>query len=168
MAKKVIEAADPSVAWAEKLWTELRTGLLNTEQTIAQIIHDKAWEPLGYGSFIEAWKVRLSDITFATELRPPVIYEMYRQGALPEDVALAVKGISRNGAEALKRQMDNGVPAKVATTRRRPNKQPLFRTVFIAIPVANYREWDKVARRNDTTLPAVALEALAAAIGELP
>lgn len=169
MARKIIQGTDPAVAWADRLWEQLRTGLLDVEQTLAQIIHDKAWEPLGYPDFTSAWKARLSDVTLAVELRPHVVYEMFREGATPEDVAAAVKGVGLERAEAYRREMGNGVPATHARGRRTKPTKPLpFKTVFVQVPVAKHREWTRVAKRNNTTLAAIALEALAEAIKEMP
>jgi hypothetical protein len=166
--KKVIDTPDPAVAWAEKLWADLRTGLLNVEKSIAQIIHDKAWEPLGYNSFTEAWAAQVTDITIAAELRAHVVYQMYREGATPEDVAAAVKYVSRDQAEQFKREMDNGVPAEIASGRKKPKGEPLpFVTVFVPVPRETHRAWTRVARNNDTTLAQIALRALETAMGEL-
>lgn len=169
MARKVIQAADPAVSWAEKLWEQLHAGLLDVEKTIAQIIHDKAWEPLGYKDFTSAWSAKLSDITLAIELRPHVVFQMFREGATDEDVAAAVKGVGMETVDAYRREMDNGVPAKNATGRSKRKVQPLpFRTVFVQVPVDQHREWSRVAKRNKTTLAAIALEALCEAIEQLP
>ena len=166
--KKVVNASDPAVAWAEKLWGELRTGLLNVEKTIAQIIHDKSWEPLGYNSFTEAWAARLSDITIASELRSHVVYQMFREGSTPEDVAAAMKGVGIDSADAFKREMENGVPAEIATGRKKSKSEPLpYVTVFVPVPRDTHRMWNRVAKRNDTTLAQIALLALEAAIGEM-
>lgn len=169
MARKIINTVDPAVGWAEKLWDQLRTGLLDVEKTIAQIIHDKAWEPLGYNDFTSAWAARLSDITLAVEVRPHVVYQMYREGSTPEDVAMAVKGVGLETANAYQREMNNGVPAKNASGRTpRPRAEVPFRTVFVQVPTADHRAWTRIAKRNNTTLAAIGLEAMAVAVGELP
>jgi len=165
--RKVISTPDPAVAWAEKLWGELRTGLFSVEKTIAQIIHDKAWEPLGYNSFTEAWSAKLADISIASELRAHVVYEMYREGATEEDVARAVKGVGLDSAEAFKREMENGVPTSLATGRGKPKTKPdEFITVFVKVPREQHRKWSRIAKRNGTTLPRIMFAATEVEMGE--
>ena len=151
--------------WAEQLWQDLRKGLLNIQLTITTIISEKAWEPLGYDSFTEAWSARLADVTIAPELRAHVVFEMFREGSTPEEVAAAMKGVGRDSADAFKSQMENGVPAELATGRKRPNTEPLpFVTVFVPVPRETHRAWKRVAKRNKVTLAEVALAALNEAI----
>lgn len=151
--------------WYEQLWQDLRTGLLNIEQNIKTIIAEKAWEPLGYESFTEAWSARLADVTIAPELRAHVVFEMFREGSTPDEVAAAMKGVGRDSADAFKSQMENGVPAELATGRTRPNTEPLpFVTVFVPVPRDKSLTWKRIAKRNKVTLAEVALAALEKAI----
>ena len=163
-AVAIIETSD----WAEQLWRDLRTGLLDIQNTIATIIAEKAWEPLGYASFTEAWSARLADITIAPELRAHVVFEMFREGSTPEDVAAAMKGVGRESADAFKREMDNGVPADLASGRKPPKTEPLpYVTVFVPVPRETHRAWQRVAKRNKVSLAEVALAALEEAIGAM-
>ena len=163
-----MSAALQTSEWAEQLWRDLRSGLLDVQKTIATIIAEKAWEPLGYASFTEAWSSRLADITIAPELRAHVVYEMFREGSTPDGVAAAMKGIGRESAEAFQREMENGVPAELATGRKPPKTEPLpYVTVFVPVPRETHRAWQRVAKRNKVTLAEVALAALEEAIGAM-
>lgn len=151
--------------WYEQLWQDLRKGMFAMQQTITTIIAEKAWEPLGYDSFTEAWSARLADVTLGSELRAHVVFQMFREGSTPEEVAAAMKGVGRDSADAFKSQMENGVPAELATGRSRTNTEPLpFVTVFVPVPREAHRAWKRVAKRNKVTLAEVALAALNEAI----
>ena len=167
MARKIIDTPDPAVAWAEKLWGQLATSLLATEKLITQIIHDKAWEPLGYHSFTEAWAARMADTRLGGELRAHVVYAMLREGSTPENVAAAINGISHRVAEQLADEMAAGVPASSAGQRRRPRDPSPFKTVFVPVPRATHAKWERIAKSNDTTLGGVAFAALSEAMSEM-
>ena len=162
--------SDPAVAWAEKLWAKLRTGLLNTEKTIAEIIHDKAWEPLGYDSFTEAWSAKLADITIATELRAHVVYQMLHEGSDYDDIAHAVKGVGRDAAKVLDRQRRNGVPANLATTavraytRRKPDTAKVLHLHLGSMKLQRYR---RIAKKLDLSVEQIALEAVESVFAKL-
>ena len=63
----MITTKDPAVAVAENLWEALRSGFLGTEKTIVEIIKARAWEPLGYETFTDAWVKEVADISIANE-----------------------------------------------------------------------------------------------------
>lgn len=106
-----------TTAQATALWADLRHHLMNAERVIAEIIETRAWEPLGYSSFAEAWdEQNLSDITFAPEIRAHVVYALLDGGLADEEVAAQVKGVGRARAERLREQKSDGVPASDART----------------------------------------------------
>lgn len=100
---------------ALSLWANLRASFLQFQDVLEKIIEEKAWEPLGYESFAEAWTAKMSDITLAAEFRAHVVYQMFADGLDVDAVAEAVKGVGRDRAESLKRQRSNGVPAAHAS-----------------------------------------------------
>ena len=91
---------DKSTAF--KLWNELRGSLLATEETLKQIIEHKAWEPLGYGTFHEAWADRMGGVQLSGAMEASVIFAMFDSGATPADAALSVKGVGPLRAKAYK------------------------------------------------------------------
>lgn len=108
---------------ALKMWANLRGHFVNAEKAITEIIAAKAWEPLGFASFAEAWADRLQGIPLATDsIRAHVVYAMVEAG-LDDAAVLAATGIGsqvgpRSVAE-LRRQKAAGVPAGMASTRVR-------------------------------------------------
>lgn len=106
-----------SAAEAQSLWGELRKHFANAENVIQEIVEQKAWEPLGYGSFAEAWVGEMSTLTLPSEVRPHVVYQMLAEGWEPVDIAEAVKGVGPGTAEGLARQRRNGVPPNHAVVR---------------------------------------------------
>lgn len=96
---------------AQKLWGLLRQHFINFERTLEEIVEKRAWDPMGYASFPEAWTAQMGDVTLAAEFRPHVVYAYFDAGASVDDVAAGVKGIGRDRAESLDRQRRNGVPA---------------------------------------------------------
>jgi hypothetical protein len=169
--KPVNTVTDPAVAWAEKLWQRLETGLLDTQNTIIAIIDAHAWEPLGYESFSKAWIDRImSKITIAAELRPHVVYQMFSEGLTAKQVAAAVKGVSPDTAARLKEQQDRGVPADAAaiTVRQHRRKHPgNWRFLHLKVDTGTLAEWHRIARAQHRPTAEIALEAVTAAFEQL-
>lgn len=169
--KPVHTTEDPAIAWAEKLWDRLEKGFLDTQNTIIAIIESKAWEPLGYESFSKAWVDRImSKVTVASELRPHVVYQMFSEGLTAEQVADAVKGITTESANELKRQRNNGVPADQATTvvRRHHRRKPgNWSFLHIKVDTDTLKEWKRLAKEHNKDMTEVAHEAVTAAFEKL-
>lgn len=172
MVRKTVKTAeDPSIAWAEKLWARLETGLFDVQNTIIAIIDARAWEPLGYESFSKAWIDRIMPkVTISAELRPHVVYQMFEEGLTADQVADAVKGVTPIVAKALGRQKKHGVPADQATTivREHRRKKPGdWSFIHLKVDTETLKIWDRIAKANDTTVKEFALEVVTAAFDEL-
>ena len=75
---------------AGDLWDSLRDNLVNAEATLTKIIETRAWEPLGYSNFLEAWNDRLKGVRLATDaMRAAVVYAMLDSGASDREVVEA-------------------------------------------------------------------------------
>jgi len=108
---------------ALKMWANLRGHFVSAEKAIAEIIAAKAWEPLGFASFAEAWADRMQGVPLATDsIRAHVVYAMVEAG-LDDAAVLAATGIGSQvgprSVSALRRQKAAGVPAGMASTRVR-------------------------------------------------
>jgi hypothetical protein len=169
--KQVKDVQDPSVAWAEKLWERLESGLLDVQNTIIAIIDAKAWEPLGYESFSKAWVDKImSKITIASELRPHVVYQMFDEGLTADQIADAVKGITPETARNLKRQKGHGVPPDQATTTVRQHRRKLpGQWSYLHLKVENETlvEWKRRAEASGRTVNEIALAAVTLVFDEL-
>lgn len=149
---------------ASRLWGQLKQHLINAERVLQEIIEQRAWEPLGYDSFAEAWDAQnMSDITLATELRPHVIYQLLAEGGTVESIAATVKGVGPEQVKAAKRQRQHGVPASKAVLVRQHGRTPPCPPSVIRteVGVDKMREYRKIAQDFDTTVEAIAAEAIA-------
>ena len=157
-----------SVAEAGKLWGELRQHFANAENTIQAIVEQKAWEPLGYNSFAEAWAAEMSNLTLPSEVRPHVVYQMLAEGWEPVDIADAVKGVGPQTAEAFARQKRNGVPPNHAVVRehyRRPAAPPSH--IRISVGATMLGEYHRIALAVNQSVEEIALEAVRERFREL-
>jgi hypothetical protein len=108
---------------AEALWSDLREGFVNAERIVKEIIKERAWEPLGYTSFVEAWNDRMKGVRLATDaLKAHVVYALFDSGLEAQGVyeALGVgSGVSPETVRVLGKKKALGIPADFATTRVR-------------------------------------------------
>lgn len=156
------------------LWKKLATQFAATERTIQEIIDRRAWEPLGYSTFNEAWNAQMGSVTLASELRPYVVYQMLEEGQTPADVAATVKGVGESKAKQLARQRRNGVPPQDASMylvgehmRRKP-KPPSV--AHVPVGARNLKTYQRICHDLGLDFEKVCAEALAekfAALGTL-
>lgn len=156
---------------ATLLWSKLRQHFINAATVIEEIIERRAWEPLGYESFTEAWHSQMEGVTLAVEVRPHVVYQMLTEGYDYDAIAAAVKGVGRDRVESLDRQRRNGVPARDASmhvVREHLRKQPSA-AAYVHVPVGPIalRRYREIAEKHDTTVEQIAAEAIAARFEEL-
>jgi hypothetical protein len=153
---------------ARKLWADLRGHFANAENVIQKIIEQKAWEPLGFKSFAEAWAAEMSNLTLPGEVRPHVVYQMLAEGWAPVDVAAAVKGVGPGTVEALARQRSNGVPPNHAVVRehyRRPAAPPSH--IRLNVGSTMLGEYHRIAVEVGQSVEDIALEAVRERFREL-
>lgn len=153
------------------LWGKLRQHFIDAAKVMEDIIEQRAWEPLGYGSFAEAYTAQMGDITLAVEVRPHVVYQMLTEGYDYDSIAEKVKGIGRDRAESLDRQRRNGVPAKDASmtvVRRHLRKKPTGPAwIHVDVGPIALKRYQKIAEKHNLTIEQVAAEAIAARFEEL-
>lgn len=156
-----------SVQQAEALWSSLRDAFANAEKVIIEIISSKAWEPLGYKSFAEAWTDRMAGVPLATDVvRAHVVYALFDNG-LDEVEAVQTLGIgSRVGVSAAKRlkeQHEAGVPPSMASTRVRShlrNRPSAPRTIHVPLSADEYAEFRDLALSRGVDVSELAAEVL--------
>ena len=158
-------------AQAVTLWGRLKQHFINAATVIEEIIERRAWEPMGYESFAEAWNAQMEGVTLAVEVRPHVVYQMLTEGYDYDAVAAAVKGVGRDRAESLDRQRRNGVPprdASMSVVRRHLRKHPSAAGV-VHVPVGPIalRRYREIAEKRELTVEQIAAEAIAARFQEL-
>ena len=135
-------------------------------KTLAEILEVEAWKPT-YETFTDAYNDKMHNITFAPELLPHIAYKMFDEGATPEQVADAVKGIGPEKAKRLKEERDSGVPAHSATghpVRVRGNgpyqrKLPEDNWVKLNVAPEVLQEWKRIAKQRKRTVESIVMEA---------
>lgn len=147
---------------AQTLWKKLHSHFVNAENVIREIIDTRAWEPLGYKTFAEAWKATMSDLTLAVEIRPHVVYQMLGEGWSSDEIAEAIRGIGPDGVEQLDRQRQNNVPADYAVVNRHYRRKPSpADTLHINVGHTMLEEYRRIAATHDTTVEDIAKDAVA-------
>lgn len=122
---------------ADQLWSSLTSALTRAGEAIQKIVQNKAWEPLGYASFAEAWADRMSGVPLAAEMRAHVVYQMFSDGLDNDQVADAIgvgSGVGPASIANFRRERSNGVPPDLARGRtthvqehyRKPPRPPQF------------------------------------------
>lgn len=160
--------AEMSRAEAVELWGQLKQALINLAKVFEEIVERRAWEPLGYRSFTEAWAAEMREFTLAKELRPHVVYQMFAEGTAPEDVADLVKGVGPRGAEDLARQRQNGVPADFAVVNEHLRRKPSAPdTVHVRVGHTLLAEYKRIATSLGLTVEEIAKEAIAERFSDL-
>lgn len=153
------------------LWKQLSQHFVNAAKVIEEIIENRAWEPLGYSTFAEAWHAQMGEVTLAVEVRPHVVYQMLTEGYDYDAIAESVKGVGRDRAESLDRQRRNGVPpcdASMSVVRKHLRKRPsTAEYVHINVGPIALRRYKQVAEKFDTTVEQIASEAIAQRFKEL-
>ncbi|HKS94584.1 MAG TPA: hypothetical protein VJV74_00460 [Terriglobia bacterium] len=179
MASTIADAVKDAI----DLWDQLRVGLFLVEDTIQKIIEQKAWEPLGYDSFFEAWDDKMSDISLAKEIQIRAAYQMLAEGVDADRIAMSVKGIGPRTVENIKRERENGLTAdqargaapRTSATRDKPNfrrstftKDPEPRSVIkIDVGPTMFAEYARIAKKLGRSVPDIAKEAIEARFAEL-
>lgn len=115
MARRISKRA------ADQLWSTLREAFARIEETLPKIVEQRAWEPLGYATFKEAWADRMAGMRLATdEARALIVYTLIDEGADDAGVIAALHGqVGDTAVASLREQRASGVPHSLATTRVR-------------------------------------------------
>lgn len=153
---------------AEALWSRLENLFANLEQTLEEIIAKKAWEPLGFKSFHEAYAARLSKWRIPSELLTcQVIYAMLDEGAAVEEIADAVYGATDKSVGVLARKKRINLPLehtsqrtrrKVRQTLANPARPP--RTIHITPSPRDYERFCDIATDLGMTVQELGKEAV--------
>lgn len=146
---------------ATAMWDALRDHFTNAADAIKTIIANRAWEPLGYGSFAEAWRHEMRGVVLAGEIRAHVVYQLLEEQVPVQDVADMVGGVGPVIAEALSRQRENGVPADCAVVSEHLRRKPRpADTLHIKIGATLLYEYRRVAAVQGETVEEICREAL--------
>lgn len=148
-------------AEAVAMWDRLRDQFINATRAIKAIIATKAWEPLGYQSFAQAWRKEMSGITLAEEIRPHIVYQLIEDNVPLAEIADMVGGIGPTLAESLARQHRNGVPADAAVVREHVRRKPRpADTLHLKVGTTMFYEYRRVAAELGQNVEEIAIEAV--------
>lgn len=112
----------------EALWGQLRDHFASAEKVLISIIEDRAWFPLGYDTFSQAWNDRMKGVRLATEgVRAHVVYTLLAEGLDDREIRNVIgTQIGDTALVYLREQRDRGVPAGLATTRVKAHDRSRF------------------------------------------
>ena len=173
-------------AQANRLWDEVRNGFIVAQDAIKKIIEERAWEPLGYASFVAAWEDRMRGIQLAESLRGEIIYAMFDLGATDAEIANAIDNVGPVTVKGVRDAHDRGLPADKAIrhanmisrqkridnedptvvrqhTRKRPDKDA---NVHIHVGHTKLTTWRAYAEKNDLDLKSWMEELLIQAVDD--
>lgn len=158
-------------AEAEKLWRGLADAFESADKKIKCIIDTRAWEPLGYDNFIDAWNERIGNkTTLGTLAKAHVVWAFFDGGATEADVVKAI-GVGDETASRWARERKAGVPASAASpTRPKANattvrqheraKPSQAHTVKVELTPEEYKDFTAQAKAAGVTLEGLAANAL--------
>lgn len=151
--------------------------LFNAGEKLELMMAVNSWEADGYDSLLGFFADRCKDLPFTLTDKVMAAYRMLDDGAEPEEIAEAMTGISVEGAQNLKRQKEQGVPAgsarpnyrrkitdRIDEDRPRPPRDTLF--LRLGAPVVQELEercnleYEKSATERATELVMLELEYL--------
>lgn len=144
----------PDVAQAKKLLAAIRSGLRKADAALKEFIEIRGWKALGYESFGKFWANEMADIRIATELRPEIVFALYDEGILPDEVADIVRDVGDQLAETWKDEYDAGTPSNQASrrARSRPPVDPLpTETLFLHLPRGMMRQLRDVSASSEVS-----------------
>jgi hypothetical protein len=148
-------------AQATAMWDALRDHFLNATTSIKAIIAARAWEPLGYGSFAQAWREEMRDIPLAGEVRVHVVYQLLEEQVPLQDVADMVGGVGPAIVESLARQKHHGVPADCAVVSEHVRRKPRpADTLHVKVGATMLHEYRRIAHIVGEPVEDIALEAI--------
>lgn len=146
---------------ATVLWDKLRDSFLSATDAIKAIIASKAWEPIGYSSFAQAWREEMKGIPLAGEVRVHVVYQLLEESVPLQDIADMVGGVGPVLAESLARQKHHGVPAEAAVVREHVRRKPRpADTIHIKVGATMLHEYRRIAAVAGESVEDISLEGI--------
>lgn len=149
-------------AQAEALWETLNQTWGDHNKALEAIIARQAWKPVGYATLYEAWKARLSEMSFSRPALAAAVYQMHDEGVTPAQIAAAVRDVTVAGAKNLIRQKDNGTPASSASPFRGGKDRPRNpqTTIFVHVGAETFGHYEEIARLSDRTVTEISTKAV--------
>lgn len=115
------------IAAAEALWAELRSAFVNADKVVQRIVESRAWEPLGYDTFAQAWADRMRGTRLGTAaMAAHVVYALIEDGLDREQALLTLGpscGVSPDRFDVIARQHGNGTLVGHVTVVRRHTRE---------------------------------------------
>jgi hypothetical protein len=149
---------------AQAMWDRVWQTLSDHEAAIREVIDKKAWLPLGFETFADAWfGLNHNDISLARELRPHVVVQLLSEGLTEDEVADAVKGIGPELAARINKERKAGVPADQMSLVKQHSRLTRPHTLHIYVGAEQMEEFHRIVTSlgyPSTHVLAVALEAV--------
>ena len=139
---------------AIELWDRLGDALADMQAAIIEVIETRAWEPLGYSNFFEAWNARIAGRTkIADALRPHVVFQMLDEGRSVTEVATS-GAASEEKIAYWAEQKAIGIKPE-AVRHNPPTKRRKSSQVSFGLDPAEYAELEELCHRHGTTIQEV-------------
>lgn len=146
------EARETSKAEAGELWIKLRDSWAVTSKTIREIIRTRAWEPLSYSSFFEAWR---NEVGLDAELDRSVAMVIAVQFAVEgvEDAQiLKLPGVGPRTLPAVKTAAKVGDDKPVIRRSTTADLPSIARRITVDFEPEERARFAHLAERNGTSL----------------
>lgn len=154
---------------AEALWVEVRDSLTSLDRAVSRIIETRAWEALGYESFGQAWRVRMSGVRLSgAPLQAAIVYQLLEEGADRDSILSTLgagSGVGRSVVDTLTRQRDAGVPSRLASIVVRQHVRALPsapRFIHVEVTTDEMEQFQAIAERRNLDVRDEALKAIRA------
>lgn len=145
---------------AERLWDEFRGALMHGERVLKDIIDNRAWEPMGYDSFVECYMDRMAGVRLATDaVKAEVIYALFDSGLDDEATTTVLgpgSGVGPVALAQLREQRAQGIPADLATIRVRSHLRKAtnsgHRIIHVELTPTEVYDYTMLAERANSSL----------------
>lgn len=147
---------------------EIRNAFIVTTDKIEYAIAEEVWVPLGFASFTEWWAHYFSDLLLGNAIKAHVIYQMIAEGFSNDQIADVVPGVGPTTVNVVRRNKDSGLPPGAHAVRGHVAKDPTApRFVTVEFTATRLKNYNRIARKFDTTVAEIAKEAIESRFKEL-
>lgn len=154
---------------AEELFARLNDRLNDAEAILVEVIKAKAWEPLGYPSFVDAWNARIHCRLATTAMKGHVIYAALDEG-LDRDEIVATFRVPDSQVDLAIQAKRQGIPPEGYTwVRQHPRRRERApdRIIRVEFSPSEYAYLRDIAKQHKIDLAELARKALWEAVGHV-
>lgn len=139
-------------AEAGELWIKLRDSWATTSKTIKEIINTRAWEPLGYVSFFEAWREEVGLDAELDRSVAMVIAVQFAVEGVGDAQILALPGVGPRTLPAVRTAAKVGLDKPVIRRASTAELPSVARRITVDFEPEERARFAHLAERNGTSL----------------